>query len=114
MSEKEIVEKMDSEDLRLENGDSTFAEAVYRVQSLGSVRLRSATTGDIVLVPTPTKDPNDPLVSSLETAPYFIELVTAHEVWYHDIDLFRSILGQFSRRWTCDCNCADCANIFSS
>jgi hypothetical protein len=43
-----------------------FAEsATGRVQSLGSVRLRSATTGAIVLVPTPTKDPNDPLVDLL-------------------------------------------------
>jgi hypothetical protein len=43
--------------------DPGFAENARRVQSLGSVRLRNATTGEVVLVPTPTKDPNDPLVS---------------------------------------------------
>ena len=47
----------------LEHGDPVkFSEQVIRVQSLGSVRLRSERTGEIILVPTPTKDPNDPLV----------------------------------------------------
>jgi hypothetical protein len=42
--------------------DPDFSGQAARVQSLGSVRLRNATTGEVVLVPTPTKDPNDPLV----------------------------------------------------
>ena len=63
-SSAEMVEMKDSR--ILENGDNIFIEVVSKVQSLGSVRLRSATTGDIVLVPTPTKDPNDPLVYSID------------------------------------------------
>jgi hypothetical protein len=52
-------------DNNLENGHSVdFAEQTARVQSLGSVRLRSEKTGEIILVPTPTNDPNDPLVTS--------------------------------------------------
>jgi len=46
----------------LEQGNTKFGEEAKRVQSLGSVRLRNEHTGEIVLVPTPTKDPNDPLV----------------------------------------------------
>ena len=34
---------------------------IAKVQSLGSVRLRTQ-TGDMVLIPTPTNEPNDPLV----------------------------------------------------
>lgn len=50
----------------LENGDSVkLGEQAARVQSLGSVRLRSERTGEIILVPTPTKDPNDPLVNEV-------------------------------------------------
>jgi hypothetical protein len=50
----------------LENGDPVkFSEQAARVQSLGSVRLRSERTGEIILVPTPTKDPNDPLVNKI-------------------------------------------------
>jgi len=49
-------------DTNLEQGTSKFGEDARRVQSLGSVRLRNEHTGEIVLVPTPTKDPNDPLV----------------------------------------------------
>jgi len=48
----------------LEQGNSKFGAEAKRVQSLGSVRLRNEHTGEIVLVPTPTKDPNDPLVCS--------------------------------------------------
>jgi hypothetical protein len=49
----------------LEQGNSKFREEAKRIQSLGSVRLRNENTGEIVLVPTPTKDPNDPLVLPL-------------------------------------------------
>jgi hypothetical protein len=53
----------------LEHGDPVkSSEQVTHVQSLGSVRLRSERTGEIILVPTPTKDPNDPLVRTLLNA----------------------------------------------
>ena len=34
---------------------------IKRVQTLGSVRHRHEHTGQIILIPTPSKDPNDPL-----------------------------------------------------
>jgi hypothetical protein len=74
MSEKgeaQYITAVQGESTRTENnlghgGSIKFGERVARVQSLGSVRLRSERTGEIILVPTPTKDPNDPLVPSLE------------------------------------------------
>jgi hypothetical protein len=72
MSESNMTDKDDGSHVHEETNitndnekqvDPGFAENVARVQSLGSVRLRNATTGELVLVPTPTKDPNDPLVS---------------------------------------------------
>jgi hypothetical protein len=65
MSEKAVLHNEASEVGVTDHSEVTgdFAEsATDRIQSLGSVRLRSATTGAIVLVPAPTKDPNDPLV----------------------------------------------------
>jgi hypothetical protein len=37
-------------------------ERLLHVQTLGSIRLRDEHTGAVILVPTPTQDPNDPLV----------------------------------------------------
>jgi len=37
-------------------------EHLLHVQTLGSIRLRDEHTGEVILVPTPTQDPNDPLV----------------------------------------------------
>jgi hypothetical protein len=50
---------------KLEEGavSKVMFEHTNKVQSLGSVRLRDRHTGDVVLIPTPTNDPNDPLVS---------------------------------------------------
>jgi hypothetical protein len=46
------------------NGDSDLKELAVRVQTLGSLRLRDIDTGEVLLIPPPTNDPNDPLVSS--------------------------------------------------
>jgi hypothetical protein len=37
------------------------AEEITKVQTLGSVRLRHHETNQVILIPTPTNDPNDPL-----------------------------------------------------
>lgn len=37
------------------------AEEVDHGTNLGHLRLRHAETNDIILIPTPTNDPNDPL-----------------------------------------------------
>ena len=63
-----MAEKVENDHITAMNRDSEqgtqteFGKEAARVQSLGSVRLRSESTGEVLLVPTPTKDPNDPLV----------------------------------------------------
>lgn len=52
-----IDDKLDEEDVSNEH--------INKLQSLGSVRLRHRHTGDVILIPTPTNDPNDPLVPRL-------------------------------------------------
>ncbi|KAF4630332.1 hypothetical protein G7Y89_g7797 [Cudoniella acicularis] len=39
----------------------TKHNSIGRIQTLGSVRHRDAITNDVILIPTPSKDPNDPL-----------------------------------------------------
>ena len=41
--------------------DDTKGAALQHVNTLGSVRLRNVETNEIVLVPQPSDDPNDPL-----------------------------------------------------
>jgi hypothetical protein len=45
----------------LEKNESKQPHLIH-TQTLGSIRLRDQHTGEVILVPTPTKDPNDPLV----------------------------------------------------
>jgi hypothetical protein len=50
--------------LGLEKGDVTHHEHFYdeeHYHTLGHVRLRDATTNEIILIPAPSLDPNDPL-----------------------------------------------------
>lgn len=42
---------------------------VEKVNTLGSVRLRDAHTNEIILVPSPSNDPNDPLNWYVQLAP---------------------------------------------
>lgn len=41
--------------------DRNLDEPARRVVTLGSVRHRDAETNEIILIPTPSNDPNDPL-----------------------------------------------------
>ena len=36
-------------------------DEVVKTETLGSLRLRHHQTNEVILIPTPTKDPNDPL-----------------------------------------------------
>lgn len=60
-----MVTIMDSDEIEagsIERYDSVDEEPkVKSVNTLGSVRLRHATTNELILVPTPSNDPNDPL-----------------------------------------------------
>lgn len=47
-------------DASMERGEGDSLVAM-RVETLGTVRLRHYETNEVILVPTPSNDPNDPL-----------------------------------------------------
>jgi hypothetical protein len=57
------IEETAKSEASLEKNESKHQHLLH-VQTLGSIRLRDEHTGAIILVPTPTQDPNDPLVRS--------------------------------------------------
>jgi len=52
-------------------------DKVKKVETLGSLRLRHHETHEIILIPTPTRDPNDPLN-------WYWEF---HCLWFIDTDI---------------------------
>lgn len=99
----------------LEQGISKFGEEAKRIQSLGSVRLRNENTGEIVLVPTPTKDPNDPLVLPLPLSRLTVtELVSSFQICYHGLGMLCYLSLQFPRCRASYRYCRDCPNLLPS
>jgi hypothetical protein len=74
------------------------------VQTLGSIRLRDEHTGAVILVPTPTQDPNDPLVRYSPPSPIKsqthrnVELESRVQSFHHHPRLSGYFLVQFPRR----------------
>ncbi|KAH7133689.1 major facilitator superfamily domain-containing protein [Dactylonectria macrodidyma] len=67
---------LDGERLSKNDTVTTFAEKMSKKETLGNVQLRHHETNEIILVPTPTSDPNDPLNWSKAYRLYIAGLVS--------------------------------------